>query len=92
MDLFGYTEPKAPFRDIRNQRDSVAEERAELCAVLNRLTRSVPASIRGASINKTRAYMAERERCLKMLKSSRSSRTELLSAINTMRRYETETA
>jgi hypothetical protein len=84
--------PRAPFRDIRNQRDTVAEEKAELCAVLNRLLRSVPASIRGASINKTRAYMAERERCLKVLKSPRSSRVELQSAINTMRQYETEGA
>lgn len=90
MDLFGYAPPCAPFKDIRNQRDSVAEEKAELCAILNKMLRQIPESIRSASINKTRAYMAERERCLKTLKSSRSSRAELLSAINTMRQYEAE--
>lgn len=90
MDLFGYTPPRAPFKDIRNQRDSVADEKAQLCAILNRMLRQVPDSIRGASINKTRAYMAERERCLKVLKSTRSSRVELQSAINTMRQYEVE--
>lgn len=88
MDLFGYTPPRAPFRDIRNQRDSVAEEKAQLCGILNRMLRTVPESIRGASINKTRAYMADRDRCLKVLKSARSSRVELQGAISTMRQYE----
>jgi len=91
-DLFGYTAPRAPFVDIRNQRDSVSEEKAILCRQLNELVRKVPDSIRGASVNKTREWMHVRERCQKVLQNKRSSRTELQSAVNTMREFDKATA
>lgn len=41
-DLFGYAEPAAPFRDIRNTRESVAEEKARLCLELNAICKTPP--------------------------------------------------
>jgi hypothetical protein len=91
-DLFGYTPPRGLFVDIRNQRDSVADEKATLVYQLNALVKRVPASINGASVNKVRAWKVERETSLKVLSNKRSSRTELQRAINVMREYEKETA
>lgn len=89
-DLFGFEGPKqdSKFVDIRNTRDSVAEEKAEMFLKLNELIRRVPKSIASASVNKTRGYLAERERAKKVLCRKSSSRTELLSAINSMLRFE----
>lgn len=41
-DLFGYEPPQVPFKDIRNTRESVAEEKARLCMRLNELCRTPP--------------------------------------------------
>jgi hypothetical protein len=46
-DLFGHIEPSAPFKDIGNQRPSVAEEKAQLCLTLNRLLQTPPPCVRG---------------------------------------------
>lgn len=91
-DLFGFSAPRAPFVDIRNQRDSVADEKATLVFQLNALVKHVPASINGSSVNRVRAWKAERESALKVLSNKRSSRTELQRAINVMREYEKEPA
>lgn len=87
-DLFGFEQPRAAFVDIRNQRDSVADEKATLVYQLNALVKRVPASINGASVNTVRAWKAERESALKVLSNKRSSRTELQRAVNTLREYE----
>jgi hypothetical protein len=86
-DLFGYTPEPEPFTDIRNQRDSVAEEKAVLCMQLSELCRKVPPSICSASAEKTRAFMHARERAKKVLMGKRSSRTELAEAIKNLRSY-----
>lgn len=86
-DLFGYTPPRAPFKDIRPQRDSVAEEKAILCKQLGELCRTVPESIRSADIRRTREWVACMERAKKVLSSKRSSRVELQGAIEQMRAY-----
>jgi hypothetical protein len=41
-DLFGHVEPAKEFRDIRNTRESVADEKARLCLELNSLCRTPP--------------------------------------------------
>ena len=87
-DLFGYESPRALFIDIRPQRDSVADEKAQLVLQLNGLVKRVPSAINGASVNRVRAWKLERESALKVLSSKRSSRTELQRAINMMREYE----
>lgn len=87
-DLFGYAPAIAGFVDIRNQRDSVAEEKAHLCKLLNDRLRKIPSGINSASVNKVRQYKRDHERCLKILQSKRSSRSELLGAIESMRVYD----
>lgn len=87
-DLFGHTLPVKPFKDIRNQRDSVAEQKAELCLQLKRLGSTVPDAIRGGSIQQTRAWMTRQEKAKKVLASSRSSVAELTDQIAQMRAYD----
>lgn len=41
-DLFGYTHPTPEFKDIRNQRPTVAEQKAILCKQLGELLRVAP--------------------------------------------------
>lgn len=41
-DLFGHAAPTPAFVDIRNQRESVAEEKARLCMELNALCKTPP--------------------------------------------------
>ena len=87
-DLFGFNPLQAGFVDIRNQRDSVAEEEAELCKLLNDLLHKIPKGINSASVNKVRQFKKDHARCLKVLSSRRSSRSELLGAIESMRAYD----
>jgi hypothetical protein len=84
-DLFGQVAECAPFKDIRNQRESVAEEKARLCQDLNALLRATPKSLGVASIQRVREFKVEHKRCLKVLQSKTSSRQELESAINSMK-------
>lgn len=68
-DLFGHT-PAKPIRpDIRNQRESVAEEKARLCLELNSLCKSPPRSLNSASINVVRAWRVEHKAASKILAS-----------------------
>ena len=62
-DLFGFEPERAPFIDIRNQRDSVADEKAQLCKLLNEMLRKVPGGIGGASVNRVRQYKKDPARC-----------------------------
>jgi hypothetical protein len=60
IDLFGQVpeSPLAPFVDIRNQRESVAEEKARLCLELGALCKTPPRSLNSASINRVREWRA----------------------------------
>ncbi|GHC72794.1 hypothetical protein GCM10007320_08910 [Pseudorhodoferax aquiterrae] len=87
-DLFGYTPPLTPFKDIRNQRDSVAEEKAVLCARLNAMLRRAPRSIASASVQATRNWQAAHKTAKKVLEDKRASVQQLASAINSMERFE----
>jgi hypothetical protein len=86
-DLFGAIAEQEPFKDIRNQRASVAEEKAALCATLNAMLRRSPMASSIASINAARAFKAEHKRTLTILKNPESSRQQLESAVNTMRHF-----
>lgn len=87
-DLFGHIVEAVPFKDIRNQRESVAEEKARLCLELNTILQKAPRALGSASIQKVRAYKLAHKASLKVLQCKTSSRQELESAINTMRTYE----
>lgn len=87
-DLFGFEQPKLPFsNDIRNQRESVAEEKARLAFELNKLVKTPPKTLNSASINTVRAWFETQKMAAKVLSAKDSSRTQLLSAINSMQRY-----
>jgi hypothetical protein len=86
-DLFGTVIERAPFTDIRNQRESVAEEKARLCGELNSLLRRTPPPEKIATIQLVTAYKHTHATSLKTLRSPRSSRTELQSAISSMREW-----
>jgi hypothetical protein len=87
MDLFGHVEPKPELRDIGNQRESVAEEKARLCKRLNEILRSTPKRLNSASVNEVRAWKISHSESLKVLKSSKSSRQELQQRIVAMSAY-----
>jgi hypothetical protein len=87
-DLFGHIEPSAPFKDIGNQRPSVAEEKAQLCLTLNRLLQTPPRALGAASIQRVREWRYSHKQALRVLQNKASSRQELLTAINTMQGFE----
>ncbi len=80
-------EPSA-FRDIRNQRASIAEEKAERALRLGRLCMSIPPAIRsGGSVNLVREWQQARSAAAKVAGNKRSSVAELDAAINNMQRF-----
>lgn len=87
-DLFGHTAPKADFRDIRNTRPSIAEEKARLALELHRLVKVPPKSLASASVNAVRVWRAAHESACKVLASTGSSCAQLESAINSLRGFE----
>lgn len=91
-DLFGYAAERAPFVDIRNQRESVAEEKARLCRELNELLRRTPKASAIATIQLVTGYKAAHKSALKVLQCKTSSRQELTSAVTTMRGWHGEPA
>lgn len=86
-DLFGHVELTTPFQDIRNQRDTVAEEKAVLCLQLKELCHKCPQSVANGSIQITRSWFASQKNSLKTLNSSRSSVPDLQRAVTNMRQY-----
>lgn len=86
-DLFGQVVERAPFVDIRNQRESVAEEKARLCQELNTLLRSTPKALATASIQQVRQFKLTHMQCLMVLSCKTSSRQELQSAIGSMQGF-----
>ena len=87
VDWVGSAALPKPFRDIRNQRDSVAEEKARLSLELHDLLARVPMVAKNGSVNAVREWKATHTECKKVVESSRSSVHELRSAINRMRRF-----
>lgn len=83
-DLFGQTAERPEFKDIGNQRESVAQEKARLCAELNSLLRRTPKAARIASVQQVTAYKHAYKVALKICQSKTSSRQELTSAISSM--------
>lgn len=80
--------PLTPFKDIRNTRSSVAEEKAVLCRRLNDVLRRVPRSIGSASVQSVRAWQAAHKAAKKVLESKASSVQQLASALSSMERFE----
>jgi hypothetical protein len=85
----GSFSPQAkPFKDVRNTRESVAEEKARLCLELGALIKRPPASVVNGSVQSVREWQAARAAAAKVAGSSRSSGQELRTAIGNMRRFD----
>lgn len=91
-DLFGFVAERAPFVDIRNQRESVADEKARLCKELNDLLRRTPKPAAIATVQLVRNYKLAHKTALKVLSCKTSSRQELQSAISGMKGWHGEVA
>lgn len=75
---------RPPFKDIRNQRDAVAEEKATLCRLIGHACNRPPSTVVNGSIDITRRWMDARKSAMKVAGSRRSSVHELTSALSSM--------
>lgn len=88
-DLFGSVEtPPRVFKDIRNQRESVAEEKARLSLELHELLKRTPRFLSTASVQQVRQWKHAHTQAKKIAGAKESSRTELQTAINSMQGFE----
>jgi hypothetical protein len=88
LDWIGGEKPGARFKDVRNTRPSIAEEKAELALRLGDLiNKAPPALAAGGSINAVREWRVARAAAAKIAGNSRSSVQELTSAISNMQRF-----
>ena len=81
LDWVGGAKPAKSFRDIRNQRPSTAERKAELCMEIKALALKVPASVASGSVQVVRRWRDAQEKAMKVAGSSRSSIVELELAV-----------
>ena len=81
---------KKPFKDIRNTKPTVAEEKAEKALRLGRLLRKVPQQVCNGSVQTVRAWKSDKEISEKVAKSPRSSVHDLDSAIFRMMKWASE--
>lgn len=83
----GISISQKPFKDIRNTKSSIAEEKAMLLLDLGSLLKSPPDKVINGGVKITREWVAARAAAAKVAGSSRSSSQELRTAINNMRRF-----
>ena len=88
IDWIGAVDGRPQFKDIRNQRASVAETKAQRVLELGRLIAAIPPHIKsGGSVNAVREWREARASAAKIAGSSRSSIAEITSAISNMGRF-----
>lgn len=86
VDAFDPPAPK-PFVDIRNQRPSVAEQKATLCMQLRELCNRPPQKIIDGGVMHVVAWKSVRAECAKIIAKSTSTVPQLESAINRMKAF-----
>lgn len=87
LDWVSGAAQKKNFKDIRNTKPGVAEEKAQLSLLLGALINKAPSSINSASIDTVRRWKIDRTQAAKIAANKRSSVQELTSAITRMRSY-----
>lgn len=89
IDLVGdLPEPESPkFKDVRNLRPTIAEEKAELCLRIGVLCRKPPACVANGSIQTTREWVAAMKSAMATAKKARASVPELTAALSSMERF-----
>ena len=86
-DWVGSLPPRKPFKDIGNQRGTVAEEKARLCLLIGERCNKVPPSVTQGSVQTVRQWRECREKAMKVAGNKRSSVQELTSALSSMGRF-----
>jgi hypothetical protein len=87
LDWVGEPQRK-PFKDIRNTRETSAEEKARLALQLGVMCNTCPPSIKsGGSVNDVRNWKHARAEAMKVAGNKRASVHELTAAINSMGRF-----
>lgn len=81
LDWVGGTKPAKSFRDIRNQRPSTAERKAELCLEIKALALKAPPCVINGGVQTVRKWIAAQQQAMKVAGSSRSSVVELELAV-----------
>lgn len=79
-------EPKR-FKDVKNLRPTIAEEKAELVLHIGTLCRKPPASVANGSIQDTREWVAAMKSAMAVAKKVRASVPELTAAVSSMERF-----
>lgn len=79
--------PERKFKDIRNQRDAVAEEKAVLCKQIGSICNKVPKNYSQMDVIQIRSFKKDREAAMKVAGSKRSSINDLTAALSNMQRY-----
>jgi len=83
----GVAAAQKPFKDIRNTRPSVAEEKAMLLLDLGAMLKKPPDKVINGDVKISHEWVAARAAAAKIAGSSRSSSQEIRTAINNMRRF-----
>jgi S-adenosylmethionine synthetase len=87
-DLFGNDSGGiGGFKDIRNQREAIAKQKAELLLQLGRLINKPPPGVVNGSIQVTRQWQKARAEAAKVAKSQRASVNDIKSAISKMEAF-----
>lgn len=87
-DLFGFETPPRAFKDVRNQRPGVAQQKAELLLELGALIKVCPKAVANGSIQKVRQWRAKCEKARGVAGNPRSSVHDITRAIKSMRALE----
>lgn len=86
VDAFG-DQQQRQFADIRSQRQSTAEQKAQLCLTLKQLCDKPPHTVVNGGIATVRAWKTASEECRKVCAKASSSVPQLEAAINRMKAF-----
>ena len=75
------------FKDIRNQRPSTAERKAQLCLEIRKLALRPPSSVLGGSIQQVQKWVAAQESALKVCNGVKSSVAQLELAVKSLEAF-----
>lgn len=84
----GLPEPERKlFKDVRNLRPTVAEEKAELCLRIGVLCKKPPQSVINGSVQATLEWVHAMKSAMAIAKKVRASVPELTAAVSSMERF-----
>ena len=88
----GPSAPRKSFRDIRNQRPSTAERKAQLCMEIRALAMKPPPCVLGGGVQAVRTWRVTQENALKVAAGVKSSVVQLELAVKSLEAFQPVTA